>query len=335
MTDSVSYQAPPVVSVMIITYNHAPYIAQALESVLAQQTDFAVEIVIGEDCSPDSTRAIAQGYEQRYPGRVRVLAHERNLGIMPNLTATMAACTGEFIAFLEGDDYWTDPTKLQRQVDALRVAQDCAMCFHDAELIYENGTIEGGNGIDSRPLNFSALFSNILSPSGVGGAPIRYSQHDIARLGWFIPSASMVFRKSSLPHPLPAWYAGVFSGDYTLQLLSTSYGQALYLPRQMSAYRQHIGGVMHTMNNSIIQNERRIWENEHYKKVFGHALAPYFEHWLEYLYFERSEKMRASGQRAQQFYYYTKAISVNSNRLWYHLVRLGRRIAMRVVPSFI
>ena len=121
------------VSVCMITYRHEAFIGQVIESVLMQQTDFAVELVIGEDCSSDATRAIAQDYERRYPAQVRVLTQAIRLGIMPNLMATMAACTGEFVAFLEGDDYWTDPTKLQRQVEALRTNADCAMCFHDAE----------------------------------------------------------------------------------------------------------------------------------------------------------------------------------------------------------
>ena len=319
----------PTVSVCCITYNHERYLAQAIESVLAQKTDFFVEMIIGEDCSPDQTRAVALEYERRYPGQVRVLAHSKNLGIMGNLMATRAAGNGEFMAFLEGDDFWTDTSKLQRQVDALRASKTSAMCFHDAEFIYENNNIVQGLALSNQPVSFSAFFSTILAPSGPNERPVSYSQTDIARLGWFIPSASMLFRNSSLPQPLPAWYAGVFSGDYTLQLLSTSQGSAIYLPRQMSAYRHHAGGAMHTMHNTLEQNERRIWENEHYRTVFGPALAPYFEPSLEHYYFERSEKMGVNGQRGRQLYYYGKAITINSSRLWHHLGRLGRRLLKR------
>ncbi|MFC6224886.1 glycosyltransferase [Hymenobacter artigasi] len=84
----------PTVSVCCITYNHEAYLAQAIESVLVQQTDFAVEMVIGEDCSTDSTRRIAQEYEHKYPERIRVLTPAHNLGIMPSLMATMASRTG-------------------------------------------------------------------------------------------------------------------------------------------------------------------------------------------------------------------------------------------------
>ena len=110
------------VSVAMITYNHERFIAQAIESVLMQQTDFAVELVIGEDCSTDGTRAIVRDYGERYPERIRLLLPEHNLGMMPNFVATLKACRGQYVASVEGDDYWTDPHKLQKQVDFLESA---------------------------------------------------------------------------------------------------------------------------------------------------------------------------------------------------------------------
>ena len=301
----------PTVSVCCITYNHEAYLAQAIESVLAQQADFAVEIVIGEDCSTDSTRRIAQEYERKYPGRIRVLTPAHNLGIMPNLMATMASCTGEFIAFLEGDDYWTDLTKLQRQVAALRTRPACAMCFHDAEIFYDDS---------SNPArNFSEKFVEIL-PAPESDYR-EFTQYDLGRLGWFMPSAAMLFRASSLL-PLPAWLAGVFSGDYTLQLLSTSHGPALYLPRLMSRYRLHAGGVMQTSHNTMAQNGRRIFEHEQYLRAFEPSLHRFFNQYLEHLYFERSEKLGQAGQRWQQLYFYLKAVSVDGERLRHHAKRL-------------
>lgn len=304
------------VSVCCITYNHEHYLAQAIESVLAQQTNFAVEMVIGEDCSPDSTRAVAQRYAEQYPGRVRVLTPAHNLGIMRNLMATIAACRGEFIAFLEGDDYWTDPTKLQRQVDDLRAHPEGAMSFHDAEIFYNEG--------DKPAHLFSEKFAGILPAPG--GSPASFSQLDLGRLGWFMPSAAMLFRASSLTLPLPTWFANVFSGDYTLQLLSTRAGTARYLPRVMSRYRLHAGGVMQTSHNSLAQNGRRVFENEQYRRVFAPELHPFFNRYLEHLYFERSEKMGAEGQRWQKLRFYFKAISVDKARLAYHTKRILKNI---------
>ena len=320
-------------SVLCITYKHEKYIAQAIESMLMQQTDFAVEMVIGEDCSPDATRQIAQDYERRYPSRVRVLAHEHNLGIMPNLMTTIAACRGEFIAFLEGDDYWNDPTKLQRQVDALRASADCAMCFHDAVIVSEDGIQDPSVAPGENTICYSELFQGIIPRPGPEVAPVRFSQLDLARLGWFMPSASMLFRASSLPQPLPDWLTGVFSGDYTLQLLSTTHGAALYLPRQMATYRQHAGGVMQTQLNTLTQNARRIWEIEHYRQAFGPEIRKHFEQKLEAYYFERSEKFSAAGDRGRQLYYYGKAIGVSPRRTLHHINRIFRRLIGRPITE--
>ena len=305
----------PLVSVLCITYQHEAFLAQAIESVLMQQTNFAVELVIGEDASPDGTRAIAMDYARRYPGRVRVLAHPRNLGSIGNLLATLVACRGEFVALLGGDDYWTDPTKLQRQVRGLQQRPQCSMCFHDAEIFYDD---------NSQPvITFAQKFPAIL---GGIDEEREFTHADMARLNWFIPAASMLLRAASLPRPLPSWFAGVFSEDYTLTLLSTRSGPALYVPRVMSRYRLHAGGLLQITNNTLAQNAKRIFENEHYCRAFAPELRPYFEMYLEHLYFERSVKMGAAGKRRQQLYYYWKAISITRQRLQYHLRRLGGRL---------
>jgi glycosyltransferase involved in cell wall biosynthesis len=109
----------PHASILMLTYNHAPYIRDAIEGVLSQETEFAFELVIGEDCSTDGTRSIVTCYQERYPDRIRVVASEHNVGMHANLRRTRLACRGSFVAFCEGDDYWQDRTKLQRQVDFL------------------------------------------------------------------------------------------------------------------------------------------------------------------------------------------------------------------------
>ena len=137
----------PLVSVCMTTYNHERYIAQAIESVLRQQTDFAVEVVVGEDCSTDNTLAICREYEAKYPDRVRVIASERNIGMHANYRRTIEACRGEYVAMCDGDDWFSDPDKLQLQVDILR-AEGAAMCYtrserrsdHDS-IIYPQGAL--------------------------------------------------------------------------------------------------------------------------------------------------------------------------------------------------
>ena len=129
----------PVVSVHMITYNHEPFIRQAIESVMMQKTDFEYELVIGEDASQDKTRDICFEYQRRYPERIRVLWSEENVfAIGGNETRVTAACRGEYIAFCEGDDYWTDSYKLQKQVDVMRQHSNVGLCFCDADVKNEN-----------------------------------------------------------------------------------------------------------------------------------------------------------------------------------------------------
>jgi glycosyltransferase involved in cell wall biosynthesis len=119
----------PLVSVLMMTYNHIAYIAQAIEGVLRQKVSFPIELVIGEDCSTDGTREVALEYQQRYPDIIRVLAWEKNVGMTRNGYDTTKACRGKYIAFCEGDDYWHHPDKLQRQADHLESHPECGLVF--------------------------------------------------------------------------------------------------------------------------------------------------------------------------------------------------------------
>ena len=124
-------------SVAMITYNHERFIRQAIESVLAQKVNFDFEVVIGEDCSTDNTRTIVAELQQKYPERIVALMRPNNLGAMRNLQETLAACKGQYIALLEGDDYWTAEYKLQKQVDFLDSHPDSAISCHRVRFIDE------------------------------------------------------------------------------------------------------------------------------------------------------------------------------------------------------
>jgi glycosyltransferase involved in cell wall biosynthesis len=114
----------PLVSIKTMTYNHAPYISKCIEGVLMQKTDFNFELVIGEDCSTDGTREICKEYAERYPDIIKLEISASNVGARINSLRADNACVGKYIAFCEGDDYWTDPYKLQKQVDFLEANPD-------------------------------------------------------------------------------------------------------------------------------------------------------------------------------------------------------------------
>ena len=115
-------------SVGIITYNQQDTIAQTLDSILCQQGDFELEVVIGEDCSKDNTWAICKEYAERYPEQVVLLENTHNLGIMANFARVMKACTGEYVGICAGDDYWCDEQKLQKQLNYFIAHPECGVC---------------------------------------------------------------------------------------------------------------------------------------------------------------------------------------------------------------
>lgn len=123
------------VSVFMLAYNHEKYIAEAIESVLMQKTDFDFDIVIGEDCSTDATRHIVLEYAQKYPNKIKPILHNVNVGAMLNQMYVLEACTGKYVAMCEGDDYWTDPFKLQKQVDFLEANKEYVLTTHGYRIV--------------------------------------------------------------------------------------------------------------------------------------------------------------------------------------------------------
>jgi len=119
------------VSVCAITYNHEEYIVQAIESILSQKTNFTFELVIGEDYSTDNTRKIVLDFKARYPDKIKLLLQEKNVGMMQNFIDTLNTCSGTYIALCEGDDYWSDPYKLQKQVNFLETNNVYQACYHN------------------------------------------------------------------------------------------------------------------------------------------------------------------------------------------------------------
>ncbi len=132
-------ETKPLLSVIFITYNHENYVEKALRSVLSQQTDFPFEVVVGEDCSTDRTREILRRVAGEYPAQVRLLFREKNLGRPTrNVYETTMECRGDYLAYLEGDDYWTDPLKLQKQVDFLKEHPEYIGVTHANRVVDEN-----------------------------------------------------------------------------------------------------------------------------------------------------------------------------------------------------
>lgn len=213
----------PLVSVCMLAYKHEKYIAQAIECVLAQQCDFPVELVIGEDCSPDRTRAIALGFQRLRPDVVRIITSKENVGMMANFRRTLTACRGRYIAFCEGDDYWTDPSKLRRQVDLFARHPRVMLAAHPArELDEPSGMLRGM----VRPAFSSRLLSMHELILGDGG---------------LIPSPSIMFRRELVGHLAP-WFDASPVGDYPLVLAAGLHGDVAVQNLCMCVYRRNVPG---------------------------------------------------------------------------------------------
>jgi glycosyltransferase involved in cell wall biosynthesis len=215
--------SPMKVSVFMLAYKHEKFIAQALDSVLMQQVNFDYEIVIGEDCSPDTTRDILISYQQEHPEKIRLLLPEKNLGMHDNFIQTFKACRGNYIAILEGDDYWTSPYKLQKQVDFLDTNADCTICFHKAFVPNQDGS-PGGLIFPKEQQNKIFTLEDILScPSNM------------------MPTASIMFRQGFI-NEFPDWTYDVDLVDWTLQVLLAQHGNIGFLDEVLSVYRVHPEG---------------------------------------------------------------------------------------------
>lgn len=129
----------PMVSVAMITYNHDKYIRQALDSILMQKVDFEYEVVVGDDCSPDNTQEILREYQALYPDKFKIIFRDKNIGATKNAYDVKMHCTGRYIAHLEGDDYWIDENKLQKQVDFLNANPQYIGTAHKMIIVGENG----------------------------------------------------------------------------------------------------------------------------------------------------------------------------------------------------
>lgn len=213
----------------MITYNHAPFIRQAVESVLMQETDFDFEIVIGEDCSTDETRSICRELASTHPDRIRLISRSANIGMHANFFDTYRACRGKYMALVEGDDYWTSRHKLASQAALLDANSECVLCFHQARKVFEQA--------DRDP---SLYITEELRPV----IPIE----DIL-LGQVIPTCSTMFH-NGLIDDFPKWWLNVRCVDYPLFVHLGQLGEIRYSPECMADYRLHDGGIHSSLDDS-------------------------------------------------------------------------------------
>ncbi len=230
----------------MITYNHEKFIEQAINGVLMQECDFEVELILANDCSPDKTDEVIQKIIENHPRAswIKYIKHEKNLGMMPNFICALTQCQGKYIALCEGDDYWTDPLKLQKQVDFLDDNIDFSGCFHNV-WAFDTKT---PNQNKKKWRNYE---KNIFDTSDA-----------ISTISLFHTS-SYVFRNQL--DNFPDWFKKVFSGDMALLIFISEKGSLMLLNEFMSVYRKNENGVTSSLSE-ISFHEQRIELWKHYLK---------------------------------------------------------------------
>jgi len=249
-----------IVSVLMVTYGHELYIEKAIDSVLSQQCNFKFELIIANDCSPDNTDRVIRSFLQNHPKKdlVKYICNTANLGIVKNFALAASNCDGKYIGICEGDDFWIDKLKLQRQVDFLEENDNYSLITHNALKVYEGSTQEDEHFI-----------KNAIS----GDLTIR----DILDK-WSIPTASMLFRSSVIKN-LPEWIVEIYSFDFTLTLLCANKGRIYFLKDVMSVYRLIYNGTSASSfykNKVLFVFEQQIkllnYFNNYSNKRFNHHI---------------------------------------------------------------
>ncbi|TAD87021.1 MAG: glycosyltransferase, partial [Bacteroidetes bacterium] len=246
----------PLVSVLVLTYQHAPFIAQCLDGILAQKTSFDVEIILGEDDSTDGTRAICQDYAQQYPHQIRLfLRHEkdktylrgRKLG-RENLFQSMAAARGTFLAFCEGDDYWTDENKLENQVQLMQQNQ-AAYCYHDARIF-----------LQSANTFYQHTFMHWTQTLHLQERPLQLTD---VYTHWPIHTATYIMR---MPRELPPYMYTILNTDMGVFALAIQQGPGVFYNSVASVYRKHAGGFTQLHQFNVFERLIAITEIERHFK---------------------------------------------------------------------
>ncbi len=207
------------VSVAMLVYNHEKYLREAIDGVLMQKTDFDIELLINDDASTDGSTAIIKEYENKYPAIVKPIYQTENQyskGIRISWQFNYPRVKGQYVALCEGDDYWTDKNKLQKQVDYLDNHLDCSMCFHAGDEVNEKSEV-----------------TNIIKPF-LGEKDCDMTDVVLGKVSCI--TASMVYR-ANFPLLLPSFMKGSKVGDYPMKILLSSKGKLHYLPFKMAAYR--------------------------------------------------------------------------------------------------
>ena len=223
------------VSIHMITYNHENFIAKAIEGILMQKTNFIYQLIIGEDCSTDNTRIICKQYAKDNPTKIKLLPPLKNIGVQNNYIKTFNACKGKYIALCEGDDYWTDPLKLQKQVDVMESDDSISLIYTNCEEKYEHTNLP-------------------LKTKYTTQMPEGKCIEDIIN-GSYPQTVSVMYKKSMLPINLNKILKLHYKMcDYPIVLHLAYSGKVKYIPDVTCVYRKNENSISGEVAKNYLKN---------------------------------------------------------------------------------
>jgi len=299
MTDN----SVPMVSVCIITYNHENYISQAIDSVLAQKIDFPIEVLVGEDCSTDATRAIVLQYEKRYPHIIRAILSQTNLGANKNLVGLLKEAKGRYISLLEGDDFWISTQKLKEQVEFLEQHPECTVCCHRIERYIQAEDQTRGVWPDPDP-------------------PALTTVEDLLKLN-YIPTCSVMYR--NIVRAIPEGYTELQIGDWPLHVLYAQKGAIGYLAATMARYRVHSTSIFSPL--TTLQKTEAVfktrefmypWLAQKHRKILGPVILDYC-YQIARMSLENQDIARARHYLSRGLHYFSQFALYNGRKAYLKL----------------
>lgn len=275
------------VNIALLCYNHGAFIQRALDSVLSQKTNFHYLVIAGDDGSTDQTPEILRAYQKKYPEKIRLLLAEQNQGVFYNIHKILQACTAPYIAFLEGDDYWTYPHKLQTQINFLEQNADYQGCFHDTQ-------IEIQNPEEIKHYNSDFRYYSQIHRYRPDVHPWDLIERTV------IPTSSLVFRNSNWADQINIFQGISLSLSWAIECLLIKKdpfqgGKFRYFNEIWSAYNNHPAGITKQRDElefkkSIKSILKRLLHDSFYRHLKNHIYASLMKEETYYYFNAKSQR---------------------------------------------